>query len=216
MKGSKQYGIFEQVEFLNEDGILAPLLLTAAIAGAAALADLVSKRKRKEENDKKAAEAAKRAEEESKKKAQELESFIKDAKKHYGISVEKLTEDKNNSEDPKYYDMVLKDVKEWTTKIINSKIFKDYCTELLKDNDTLDLIKDEYGETYKPSYSNFKSLFKPKEGINGLKESIEICEGSQCERIKFGWINYDIARLVNYKYGFKVSTGDGDEGHIYY
>ena len=94
MKDSKQYGIFEQVKFLNEDGILAPLLLTAAIAGAAALADLVGKRKRKEENDKKAAEAAKKAEEESKKKAQELENFIKDAKKHYGISVEKLSEDK--------------------------------------------------------------------------------------------------------------------------
>lgn len=215
MKDSKQYGIFEQVEFLHEGAaIVPPLILTAAITGAMALMSLIEKKKRR--NDKKAAEEAERAKKESEKKSKDLTKFLSDCKKHYGISVQQLPDNKKDRSRAGFYDEILKDAKEWTTKIKNSKIFKEFCDELINSED-IKYIKNEYADNYKITVDHFKSIINPKKSsFVPIEEGFEISDGSQVERNEFYWLSCDIGKLIAYKYGIKVSLGDGDEGHIYY
>lgn len=213
MKDSKQYGIFEQVEFLNEGAaIVPPLILTAAITGVMALMGLVEKRK----DDKKAAEEAEHAKKESEKRARDLENFLSDCKKHYGISVQPLPDNKKDRSRPGFYNEILRDTREWTTKIKNSKIFKDFCNELINSED-IKYIKNEYADNYKITVDHFKSIINPKKSLFvPIEEGIEISNGAQVERNEFYWVCEDIAKLIHYKYGINTHTGDGDEGYVYY
>ena len=216
MKDSKQYGIFEQVEFLNEGAV--GVVAIAGLLGAAAIQKLIYNRKKKKDEEIKAAERAKKYEEECRQRAKDLEIFAKDCKKHYNISLEKLPKEYDDKEDPNYYKNVLNDVKIWVNKIINSKIFKDFCTELLADEERMNYIKDYYSnpDSIKFTISDFKSNFKVQEGPNGLNDGIQIIDASQQENAVFCWVCEEISKMIEIKYGFGSGTGDGDEGCIYY
>ena len=215
MKNSKQYGIFEQVEFLNEGAaVVPPLILTAAVTGAMALMGLIEKKKRR--NDKKAAEEAERAAKESREKQKKLDIFLADFKKHYWISVQKLSKDKQDRNSPGFYNDILKDAKDWANKIKNSNVFKDISIEIINSED-FKYIKEEYPDSYKIDVNHFKSIINAKKSdYIPLEEGIEISDGAQVERLKFIWVWEDIAKLIHYKYGINTHVGDGDEGFVYY
>lgn len=212
---SKQYreaGIFEDVQFLEplEEGFISSVVLPSlALAGVC----YVLSKKEKSDREK---EKVKQMKERYKQTKKREEDFIASCKKHYGISIEIIEHGVYHKEEDLYRDME-KDVKSWVAKIINSDVFKEAVDSLLADPKKLEYILDDPKDA---TLQHFKSLFKVEEGVNGFEESMQICEGTQDEQIEFNWITYDIAQMVELKYGsyleHDVSCGDGDEGHIYY
>ena len=211
----KQYreaGIFEDVQFLEplEEGFISSVVLPSlALAGVC----YVLSKKEKSDREK---EKVKQMKERYKQTKKREEDFIASCKKHYGISIEIIEHGVYHKEEDLYRDME-KDVKSWVAKIINSDVFKEAVDSLLADPKKLEYILDDPKDA---TLQHFKSLFKVEEGVNGFEESMQICEGTQDEQIEFNWVTYDIAQMVELKYGsyleHDVSCGDGDEGHIYY
>ena len=111
---------------------------------------------------------------------------------------------------------MLHDAKEIANKIKTSDIFKANCNEAEK------YFKDHYTDepADKFNYNFFKSIISIGEGVNGYETTIQILDSYQDVIIYMNWIVNDIADMLEIKYSDYlqggISTGDGDEGTIYY
>lgn len=167
--------------------------------------ELEFENKRKEEEQKNALE----------KKKKNYENKLKGWKDKYNITDVEECDKSFDSEEDKYNN-IINDCKNWLAKIINSKEFKDYVDKLLSDEKELERAGALDPGMPKPSLSYYKSIFKIEEGVNGWKESISVCDGTQDECVYFNWVTYLIAELIEFKYSLGCDCGDGDEGHVYY
>lgn len=210
MNKKSNYGIFSEVRFINES--VGEIFLFSALAVAIAI---LADRKNKDRENK---EKIQKQKEECEKRRKDTEKFVQDCQKHYNITniLPKLDTDFDSTE--KVYESMLKDVKSWTRNITNSVPFKEFVKQLADDPKRVEYIF--YSHKPTPTVSYFKTIVVPSEGVNGYNESMQIIEGSQDECVEFGWITDDIAKMCEIKYSKYlkggVSTGDGDEGHIYY
>ena len=127
---------------------------------------------------------------------------------------DKLTK-KYKTEKEVYNDM-LHDAKEIANKIKTSDIFKANCNEAEK------YFKDHYTDepADKFNYNFFKSIISISEGVDGYETTMQILDSYQDVIIYMNWIVNDIADMLEIKYSDYlkggISTGDGDEGTIYY
>lgn len=214
---NKRYGIFENVQFLDE-GVGATIAVYGTIIGLALVNSIITNKKKKKELDELDKERAKQYESECKKRHEDNLKFSQDAKKYYSIyDIDEIDAGIFKDKDTLGASL-LKDVKNWVKKIINSPAFKEWYNEFVEDEEW---IKNIYDGS-KPSLSYIKSLFKPEEGVNGLDETIRVIseDADQHECSDLCWVLEDLSRMIEVKYknyiGNGVGTGDGDEGHLYY
>ena len=216
---NNNYGIFSECNLIGINEGLGDIIIFGAAIGLMAASALIDKKKRQKEMDEKEKEYAKNYAADCKKRYEDNLKFAQDAKKYYSITGMDEIDVGFFKDKKEVFNSILKDCKDWVKKIINSKAFEDNANELIHNEELMKLIQDEYGEYYKPSLSRFRSIFKVKEGIAGYEESIHIIDGSQSENVEFGWVCGDLSRMLEIKYNnylSNISTGDGDEGHIYY
>lgn len=126
-------------------------------------------------------------------------------KDKYGITdLDKISDD-NFESFKEMYAAIVKDVKQWLTKIINSEKFE---------KDVENLLNDKNGEFNKTSLSHYKSIFKVKADTKEWPDYIKICDGTENECAHFGWVVDLISNLIMAKYYMDCSD-DGDEGYVY-
>lgn len=144
--------------------------------------------------------------------------FLDQVKNGYHINLEKLPDDTKLTNSQVLSDM-RSTVAKWITSIKSSTLFKQNLQAIISDETVVKRIAEEYGiDESKITASFLEKHIRLQEGIAGWNDSMQICDGTQSERIEMNWLVADIAQMLRYRYGKYISpsTGDGDEGHIYY
>lgn len=224
---------FEPAQEVSTDLIVDTFMIGGMILATA----IISNREKKRQ----AAAAAKKAEENAKKMRDEAarqREMRRQMMKSYGISEAELKLPDDFDDTPEnIYKHMLADATKWFRKIQNSQPFKQAVKKLVDDYNALpaetrhdyNSVDDgknwpgwAFGEAahrpgFKPTYSFFNGAFKPSEGVNGWEESMEYSDWEQDQITSFlaAWA-YDVAELLEQKYGIGIDLGDGDEGHFYY
>ena len=212
ISNKQNYGIFNEVAFINE-----AFFDIAFSVGLFAVLALIDMRQRKKDIEKREKEQLEKQKEECKQKIKKTKDYIKACNDKYSIQLVP-TDKKFVSEKDVYNDMITNGNR-WLNSIKNSKAFKDYCQELISNKEEMEHLFSDYVKPPTASVSYFKSILKLHEGINGYKESIEVINGSQMERIYFGWVCDELSKMYEIVYPDNVGSvgcGDGDEGHLYY
>lgn len=144
-------------------------------------------------------------------------------KKTYGITIIPLSEPPKDEKE-----MIFKikaDLMQWLGFIKSSDVYRQNILEIAnawKNGDPGEGHK-YHGLFSDPKFKatpvNLSKMIHAAEGVNGWAESAEIIDGDQEFCVEMGWVCSDLADMLRLRYGKMlggISSGDGDEGHVYY
>lgn len=103
------------------------------------------------------------------------------------------------------------DAKKYLAAMKRTKIYKDYLERCVEEG------QHDWNEHW--TTQELDRAVSIQEGVNGWEESIQVIDDSQEMCIVLGDVVWDLAEMFEARFAnyiTDVSTGDGDEGHIYY